>query len=201
MKRFTLFVVIVCHAALLFALLTIKEDEPTLPTLIAIQTVKLAPPPQAVAAPPKEPSAPKMTKVVTHAETTPSKKENKAPLIDKANAAIAKLGTSKPSVKTDVTATPPPLVKPLLDTKKINYQEELARRLSLMLTLPDYGDVRIKLFVSRDGKVNKLEVLSSSSEENQLYVLRTLPELKMPPFDELFRGDAEHAFTLTLGGR
>jgi colicin import membrane protein len=78
------------------------------------------------------------------------------------------------------------------------YEEVLAERLRLLLTLPDYGDVKISLTLERSGKVAALTILKAASEENQHYVEKMLPQLALPPFGLAFAGEERHVFRLVL---
>lgn len=77
---------------------------------------------------------------------------------------------------------------------KPSYEQTLADRLRMLLTLPDYGDVKIKMTLDRNGKVLTVAVLASESDENRQYVLKTLPSLKLPPFN----GGDSRTFQLIL---
>ncbi len=79
-----------------------------------------------------------------------------------------------------------------------NYRDELASRLKLLLSLPEYGEVKIKLTLDRSGKVSKVEVVKAENNANKKYVEKTLPTLKFPPFGNYF-GDAEnYTFLISL---
>lgn len=79
-----------------------------------------------------------------------------------------------------------------------NYRDELASRLKLLLSLPEYGEVKIKLTLDRNGKVSKVEVVKAENTANKKYVEKTLPTLKFPPFGNYF-GDAEtYTFLISL---
>lgn len=85
-----------------------------------------------------------------------------------------------------------------LTIKELAYRDELAHRLKLLLKLPEFGEVKLKLTVERSGKVAHLNILHSVSRENKLYIEKTLPTLKMPPFGENFAKEQNYSFTITL---
>lgn len=85
-----------------------------------------------------------------------------------------------------------------LSFKEASYRDELAGRLKLMLRLPEYGDVRVKLTLERSGKVSKVVVESSASKANGKYIEKTLPGLTFPPFGTNFGNDAHYTFSITL---
>ena len=78
------------------------------------------------------------------------------------------------------------------------YEELLADRLRLLLTLPDYGNVTIRLKLNRQGKVLDVTIVKSASEENRQYVQKALPTLSLPPFGRSFGSEADHTFQLVL---
>lgn len=78
------------------------------------------------------------------------------------------------------------------------YQKALASKLRSLLTLPEYGDVKLKLTLARSGKVLKIEILSAKSKRNQSYVEEHLAGASMPAFGENFAGSNQETFTLTL---
>jgi colicin import membrane protein len=83
-------------------------------------------------------------------------------------------------------------------SKELGYKEELAARLKLLLKLPEYGEVKIKLTLQRSGKVAKVNVLASESDLNRGHIEKTLPNLTFPPFGSNFENADEYAFTITL---
>lgn len=89
------------------------------------------------------------------------------------------------------TATP-------MNAKEMAYRDELAHRLKLLLKLPDYGEVKLKLTLERSGKVLKVKILNAQSSGNREYVEKTLPSLKMPAFGNNFAESPEYTFTITM---
>ncbi|MDB6081909.1 MAG: tolA [Chlamydiia bacterium] len=79
-----------------------------------------------------------------------------------------------------------------------SYEGELVSRLKLSLRLPDYGEVKIKLTLSRQGKVTKVTVISAKSARNKEYVQKMLPSISFPRFGSSFEGKEEHTFQLSL---
>jgi hypothetical protein len=79
-----------------------------------------------------------------------------------------------------------------------SYKRALESKLRSLLTLPEYGDVKIKLTLNRVGKVLKVEILSAKSKRNQSYIEQTLGAATMPAFGENFAGTDQQTFTLTL---
>lgn len=83
-------------------------------------------------------------------------------------------------------------------TPEQRYEEALATRLKSLLTLPDYGDVRVKVTLNREGHVQSVQVINAKSEENRAYVAKILPTVKFPPFGNYFSSQSSHTFQLVL---
>lgn len=78
------------------------------------------------------------------------------------------------------------------------YQDRLAALLQSALTLPEKGDVKLSLTVTRSGSVKSVSVKNAASERNQHYVEEALPGLLLPPFENHFKGENAHTFSITL---
>lgn len=79
-----------------------------------------------------------------------------------------------------------------------NYQEELVFYLQSRLSLPEKGEVKLKVTVERNGRVEKVEILDAASEKNKLYVASALTSFSFPPFASQFKNEKRHTFTLCL---
>lgn len=79
-----------------------------------------------------------------------------------------------------------------------SYEEILAARLKMLLTLPDFGDVRVRLTMERTGGVVSVSVLKSESADNRAYVEKILPTLRLPPFGKSFGVEPRHTFQIVL---
>lgn len=77
------------------------------------------------------------------------------------------------------------------------YQDILASHLKDRLCFPDYGEVKIKLTLERSGKVLKVEVISSKSDENRSYAVKVLPGILFPSFHTFIKED-KYTFSVTL---
>ncbi len=86
---------------------------------------------------------------------------------------------------------------PLTD-REIGYRDELASRLKLLLKLPEYGTVKIRLTLERSGKVAKVVVVSAESNTNRNHIEKTLPSLTFPAFGTNFGREPQYTFTVTL---
>lgn len=79
-----------------------------------------------------------------------------------------------------------------------SYYDELANRLKLLLRLPEYGEIKVKLTLARTGRFIKANVISAKSAANRAYVEKTLPTLKYPSFGSQLSGHDEYTFVLSL---
>lgn len=137
--------------------------------------------------PPKKPEPPKQSPVV---KADPRKKE----LIAKAQESIAKIQQNRATFKAEVADSKASI------SLVPDYRDELTARLQMMLRLPERGDVRIKLILSKKGKFVKMEILGADSSINKKYVEKTLPTLQFPPFGKELGNVEESSFYITLSG-
>jgi colicin import membrane protein len=85
-----------------------------------------------------------------------------------------------------------------LSDKEVSYRQEIAGRMKLLLRLPQYGAVNIKLTLQHTGKVAKVVVVSAESGENKKYIEKNLPTMVFPPFGNQLGNVEEYTFTITL---
>lgn len=85
-----------------------------------------------------------------------------------------------------------------LSDYEVSYRDELAGRLKLLLKLPEYGEVKIKLILDRSGKVAKVVVVSAESAANRKYIEKTVPTLTFSAFGSNFDQAAQYTFSITL---
>lgn len=175
------------------------------------QPAKKAAPKKAAAPKPKAPPE-KPKPVSTKKETAPKINEQQIALLSKAKEKIGKINTSsdKMSATTALSIAVPSQIDSLsIDTLKIDspptmgsqeiaYRDELAQRLKLQLKLPEYGSIKLKLTIAKNGKVKKVLILNSESQLNKQHVEKTLPLLSMPPFGSQFNGAEEYTFTINM---
>ena len=64
-----------------------------------------------------------------------------------------------------------------------NYESDLINYLQEKLELPSFGNTKIKLSIGPDGKLKRLEVLQSESNENIQYLKNQLHSLTYPCFN------------------
>lgn len=82
--------------------------------------------------------------------------------------------------------------------KERRYSDEVAYRLKSSLRLPEYGAVKIKLTLSREGKVVHVETLHSENRKNKSYVEEKVKTLLFSSFGKEFSGAPEMTFVITL---
>lgn len=79
-----------------------------------------------------------------------------------------------------------------------SYYDELANRLKLLLRLPEFGEVKIKLTLERSGHFVKVSIMSSKSQANKNYIEKTLPTIKYPSFGDNFGIQDQYTFVIVL---
>lgn len=82
--------------------------------------------------------------------------------------------------------------------KEMRYSDGVAYRLKSSLRLPEYGAVKIKLTLSRAGKVEKVETVHSESRKNKSYVEEKVKNILFSSFGNEFPGASEMTFAITL---
>jgi len=167
---------------------------------------------------PKKTPAPKK-------EKTPAAKKEKAPekpkasavdtkrqdAVKKAQASLAQLNkeshstsanktqeTSAPRVELAARASVPSLASNATSTSRDSYEDELTQRLRMELRLPEHGEVRIALTLSRDGQVKSVEVFDTQSAANRKYVQNMVPALHFSGFGKHFPDQEARRFVLVL---
>lgn len=159
--------------------------------------------------PPKSPTTDTKKKLDSGIEAA---KEKQKSLLLKAQASISKVSNDQALI----AATMPKLGKlpnsinslqsdmikfdnsDALSAKELSYREELAGRLRLSLRLPEYGAVKIKLTLKREGSVVSLSVVSSESQANKKYIEKIVPSLTFPEFGNNFDKQSQFTFQITL---
>jgi hypothetical protein len=79
-----------------------------------------------------------------------------------------------------------------------SYSLAVSSHLKKHLRLPDYGDVKMKLTLNRNGQVMSVEIMRSESNKNKAYVENHIPNLVFPPFGQRFQGVSQNVFVITL---
>ncbi len=159
---------------------------PIKPTKALVHTVYLKPEaPKKIAA--LKPEAPK-----TVAAPKPATPKPQAPKTIAAQKPVApkpvpkKIATTTSAKK---TAAPVAKAKEKVDTPKLapppamsqGYAQEIAMQLKLLLSLPEYGEVKVMLRLGAKGEIANVEILESQSTANEKYLLEMLPKLTLPP--------------------
>lgn len=142
-------------------------------------------------------------------KTTTKKEEPKIDpdLLKSIEANIAKVGkkTDKTSQKKELSVDLPKAISSLKTEVEgsdsivdMAYEDELQLYLKSLLILPEFGDVKVKLTLKRNGKVTSVKIIKAESKKNKEYLEEALLKLKLPSFGKNFPGQEEKSFTLTL---
>lgn len=125
----------------------------------------------------------------------------KQKLLAKAQESIAKIQQAHVKMDSNSSDTPGKIGSLKIDhltTEEIGYKDELADRLRRDLTLPEEGEVQLKLTLTRAGAVKRLEIVNAKSEKNRKYLETAIKGLKFPSFGNSFGATSEYTFSLTL---
>jgi len=82
--------------------------------------------------------------------------------------------------------------------KEINYQDEVINVLKSSLRLPDFGALKIELTIRKNGKVEKVKILSSESAKNRQYVEQNMTQIQFSAFGNQFEGQESVTFPIIL---
>ncbi|HEX2583453.1 MAG TPA: hypothetical protein VHL30_04990 [Chlamydiales bacterium] len=153
---------------------------------VAVRTFVLEPAPKAA------PSTPTKT-ISSKKSAVPKPPQKKAPVPTAAqDHLLAEIEKNLESF----TANPAPVKKTNIAIPTLNTQpqtqptepfavEQIAALLQEYLELPEFGEVKIKLSINPNGRLEKLEILEAKSEKNAEFLKKRLPELPFPCLNEL----------------
>ncbi len=178
---------------------------------VLVNTIRLKPRqevPEAIACAPKPKPKPPNNKSESKPKPKKSKSESKPPpppqknklssdqiaKLQKAKNALANMGKIKPTKKQAECA----IEGLAIDTSDDRYAGQLSKALKSLLVLPEYGAVKIKLTLTRSGKVKKLEIVGSESKVNEKNIEKTLKNAKFSSFGTHFSGEDQHTFIIVL---
>jgi len=68
--------------------------------------------------------------------------------------------------------------------ENVNYYERLIYEMQMLLRLPEFGQIKMRLVINKNGSISDMEILSSKSKGNEAYLKRMLPTLEFPWFEE-----------------
>jgi len=207
------------HAALLIALLFsfTSPEKLSVPNKLVVRSVTLKPmetaPPQSAIEQPQESPIPKPEKPTPEKPTpdrpVPRKIIKQNPLLSEV---IARLNKVQASDKQTPKHTPTKKIASVQslnsDTRLVEqsnvsddescYISDLIRRIQLRVRLPEQGLARVRLTLTRKGKVAQLSIMSCSSPSIEKVLLERLPSVEFPLFGSNFKGESEHTFVLCL---
>jgi len=125
---------------------------------------------------------------------------NQEKLISMMHQSLATLNTTASTSQPATPMKPNAIGKLTSETLSFEakYEEELVLYLESLLSFPENGEVKLRLTLRREGSVQKIAILSSTSERNGKYIEATLATYSFPPFCAHYKGESTHTFTLTL---
>lgn len=81
---------------------------------------------------------------------------------------------------------------------KQSYEDSLRAILKEFLELPEWGEVKLQLVLTKEGKVNSVKIVKSASDKNSAYVEKTVSKLIFPPLGKLAIKNDLHEFSLVI---
>jgi len=132
-------------------------------------------------------------------------------LLQELEESIAKIQQKRDKLDRKKQEDPPHLIGPLQidssvpvptnvteEESSTQYQQMLIDCLRESLNLPEYGEVKIRLTLKKDGSVQDLTVLKAESEKNKRYLEEKLPFLRFPRLRDSFSNKNQSTFVLTF---
>lgn len=178
-----------------------KPQKMTVRTIVATPTVPMKNTPVATSTKPpasqsKKSAPPVPPKKPSSHPLPPSKKSDHKESLQQLAAALETL--NKVEKKSEELSLPTPLVLHHEKQQSIrpSYEEILIQYLQQELELPEYGEVKLKLTLDREGNLLDHQVISSKSAKNTEFLKNRLPDLSFPCFNE--SGNKEKKITFTI---
>jgi outer membrane biosynthesis protein TonB len=78
------------------------------------------------------------------------------------------------------------------------FQNVLIDHFRKNLSLPEYGEVKVKLTLNADGTIVDVDVLSSKNKKNEEYLKNTLPNLTFPWFNLYLPNEKKLVLTISF---
>lgn len=167
---------------------------PKPPPKVTPKTADKKPPPQKTA--PAQ-TAKKETAPTPKAKTNPHQQK----LISLMQESLHTLNTTGKVATTPPPTSPNKTVGTLASealTFASHYEDALVSYLKGLLVLPEKGSVKLKLTVQKEGSVQEVVIVTSTSQKNRQYVESALASCYFPAFGSQFKGETAHTFTITL---
>ncbi len=106
-------------------------------------------------------------------------------LLQEIEASLETIASPAPTPAPKTTLHIPTLTEIIRETPSNGCSDEIiAAFLQEVLTLPEFGDVRVSMTIDRSGHLKSLEVLVAKSEKNATFLKNRLPELQYPCLNE-----------------
>jgi len=90
------------------------------------------------------------------------------------------------------------ILESTIQKEKIKYQDLLIEDLKSHLHLPEYGEVKVKIFIDGNGNILDVVPLLAQSKKNENYLKNTLLRLTFPWFNQYFSKDERYEFIITF---
>ncbi|MDN3505509.1 MAG: hypothetical protein P0S95_08035 [Rhabdochlamydiaceae bacterium] len=155
---------------------SVKTKSPSLPMVVT--HVKLKPkkiiPKKATVTKSKAKPLPTKTKKPQQQKSIKNKE------VDQIFANLNKLQKKQPKQSSYSSQETPTTVTLSCSNIAVNYKEELSETLKSLIELPKKGSIKLSFVIDEMGRLSKICILSSSEEENSLYVTHRLNGYKLP---------------------
>lgn len=144
-----------------------------------------APKPPVAKKPVAQPVAKPETKPEAIAKTPPPPKPETVSLLKELEASLETITAPTHPLSQKPVMHIPILTEIIRETSASGSSDEIiAAFLQEALTLPEFGDVRVKMAIDRLGRLKSLDVLTAKSEKNATFLKNRLPELQYPCLNE-----------------
>lgn len=140
----------------------------------------------------------KQQELLRNAKESIAKIDKTAHNITSNNSTKVSKGIPAPIERLEIEALPAGGSQEVFSIHEVGYREELIHRLKLLLRLPEYGEVKVKLTLERSGRVSKVVIVGAENATNRKYIEKTLPTLSFPSFGDNFSDQQNYTFLLTL---
>ena len=153
---------------------------------------KTAPLPKPASKPSKQTSSPK-----------PAKKTKETPaLLNEIAASLEKL-TEEEKIPSAAALKIPSTLKQRAEIQDLQandatYGETVISLMQTSLDLPEFGEVKARIEIGRDGRVISCAILESKNRKNEDFLKTGLPSLIFPNFNDFGITDATLTFTITF---
>jgi hypothetical protein len=163
--------------------------QPLTPTKSAPAPKKMAPKPPVAKKPIAKPTTQPVAKPEAIAKGPPPLTPETVSLLNELEAnmetILETIAAPAPTPPQKTAMHIPILTEIIRETISVGSADEIiAAFLQEVLTLPEFGDVRVAIAIDRLGHLKSLDVLTAKSEKNATFLKNRLPELQYPCLNE-----------------